>query len=132
MNKKAKSTRKPLQKKSADSTVDKTTATSGEERPKKRKPSAKKNKSTKRKLAHGHARQMKRRRGSHSDDDANSLAVADLRLGTSSDTEIPEQEQPLKPVRRRKIHKRRKIPRVKKGKAVEDPKPSPRIDIKGH
>ena len=130
--KKSKSRRKPLQKKRANSTVDTTGNESDETQVGRRRPKSRKRKSTGRKIARGLAGLIKRKRGEKKDDsEENTLPVADVELGTSSETEIPEYGEPPRPLRRRKIHKRRKIPRVKKGKNVEDPKPSPRADIKG-
>ena len=97
-----------------------------------RRPKSRKRKSTGRGIARGLAGLIKRKRGEEKDEDEdNTLPVADVQLGTSSETDVPEYGDPPRPLRRRKIHKRRKIPRVKKGKEVDDPKPSPPADIEG-
>ena len=130
--KKSKPRRKPLQKKRADSSVDTTGNESDETQVGRRTPKSTKRKSTSRKIARGLTGLIKRKRGEEKDDnEENTLPVADVELGTSSETDIPEYGQTPRPLRRRKIHKRRKIPRVKKGKKVDDPKPSPPADIKG-
>ena len=74
----------------------------------------------------------KRRHDSGERDEASeSLPTADVLLGESSERTVPMPTDPSKPVRRRKIHKRRKVPRVRKGEAVEDPDPTPPADIAG-
>ena len=64
------------------------------------------------------------------DDDSRTLPASDLLLGESVECELPANDDPPKPLRHRKIHKRRKVPRIRKGKAVDDPKPTPEAKIK--
>lgn len=68
----------------------------------------------------------KRKRGN---EESSTLPVADVPLGAGREYDIPGYDDPSKPLRRRKIHKRRKVPRVKKGEVVEDPEPTPPADI---
>lgn len=71
----------------------------------------------------------KRKRGSEGNEESSTLPVADVPLGAGREYDIPGYDDPPKPLRHRKIHKRRKAPRVKKGEIVEDPEPTPPADI---
>ncbi len=72
----------------------------------------------------------KRKRGKgERDEESGALRAADVPLGESPERDVPVYDDPPKPLRRRKIHKRRKVPRVKKGQVVEDPDPTPPADI---
>ena len=63
------------------------------------------------------------------DESVESITTAEVSLGESAEREIPASNNISKLVHSRKIHKRRKVPTIRKGKAVEDPHPTPPADL---
>ena len=63
------------------------------------------------------------------DKDSDSLPAEEVPLGESQERNVPASDVPPKPRSRHKIHKRRKVPRVKKGEVVKDPNPTPPADL---
>lgn len=96
----------------------------------KTKTSAKKSSAKDRSNEHDRNRSVEQAHDPADDDDSGTLPASDVLLGESVECEVPADDEPPRPLRHRKIHKRRKVPRIRKGKAVDDPKPTPAAKIK--